>query len=359
MVGIESLPVRVPAFGRIPFLDRLRAVAIVMVVGVHTSAYCLPLSEYQKEVISFLTLTVAVPTFFLVDGYLFARDTILPSKETTYFTYVQKSFFRLIVPWTIFTLLYTVARYFFEINGFLKDKVVVGRSLKEVAILAYGAVPSAQMYFLFSLFLIRLCSPIFKKITRVKNVFFVPLSFLCYYAVYKSCIGFIYPYLKIDGGLEPILHALAGIPFYLVGIILLKTSSVFNLKKLFLPCLLSFLMVLPIRGEWGHPGVVLTQYLYLITLFLFFLAFGDRLSFLDRIGRNTMGIYLIHIPIVLKVVSLILNRFTVVPLWSFMSIFVCTFFLTFFIVSTINAVPYGPLLLGTPYQRKNNVLASN
>jgi hypothetical protein len=95
-------------------------------------------------------------------------------------------------------------------------------------------------------------------------------------------------------------------------------------------------------------GFALVQYFYLITAFLFFVSFGKRLHFLDIIGQNTMGIYLIHTPVVLKGVALLLNQFIIIPIWSFLSVFFCTFLLTIFIVIAINYTSYGALLFGTP-----------
>jgi surface polysaccharide O-acyltransferase-like enzyme len=349
---------RVSTPERILFLDSLRAIAIIMVVGVHSMGYCLPLGDNEKEVVSFIVHSVSVPVFFLVDGYLFARSTIL-SKEICYFKMFKKSLFRLLVPWVIFTVLYTIARYCFEITGFLDEKLIVGLSLQEVAISAYGSVYSAQMYFLVSLFLIRLCGPIFKRIAFVKNYIVILLLFFCYYAVYKSCVTFISPYLRIDGGQEPILHALWGIQYYLAGIILFKTSVLVDLQKLFVPFLLLFFVTLLNLSELGHVGFVIIQYLYLITLFLLFVLLENRLPLLDMIGKNTMGIYLIHAPVVIKGVSLISNKFIIVPIWSFISVLFVTFILTIFIVIAVNYVPYGVLLFGTPYPNKRSALPVN
>lgn len=340
---------------RVLFLDSLRAIAIVMVIGVHAMDYCLPLPDSQKEIISFIVHTIPVPIFFLVDGYLFARSTTL-AKEIIFIENIKKSLFRLLVPWAIFTALYTIARYFFETIGFLKEKMIIGHSLQEVMISAYGSVYAPQMYFLVSLFLIRLCGPIFIRVALVKNYFLIILFFLCYYVAYMSCITYISPYLKIEGGQEPILHALWGIQYYLSGIILFKISNVLSLKKLFLPFLLLFLVILFIRSDLGDIGFVFVQYFYLITLFIFFFLVGNRLPLFDTIGKNTMGIYLIHAPIVLKGVSLIFNEFIIIPIWNFISILFCTLFISACIVIAINYVPYGVLLFGTPYQQNKNLV---
>ena len=52
---------------RILFLDSIRGIAIIMVVGVHSLGYCLQLPSDQKEAISFIVHTISVPVFFLVN----------------------------------------------------------------------------------------------------------------------------------------------------------------------------------------------------------------------------------------------------------------------------------------------------
>jgi surface polysaccharide O-acyltransferase-like enzyme len=338
---------------RILFLDCLRAIAIIMVVGFHTTGYCIPLPHNQKEVVLFIMHTVSVPVFFLVDGYLFARSAILFGPGS-YSRILRRSLLRLLVPWTIFTVLYTIARYCFEITGFLKERLIVGHPLQEVTISAYASVIAPQMYFLASLFLIRLCNPVFRRIAFVKNYSLLLLTFFCYCAVYSSCITTISPYLKVEGGQEPILHALWGIQYYLLGIVLFKTSSILKLQKLFVPFLLLFLIAIPIRTGLGQHGFVLIQWLYLTTLFLFFVVLGNGLPFFNTIGKNTMGIYLIHTPVILKCVSLVLNQFVFVPIWSFISVFFGTLFLTICIVFVVNYVPYGALLFGRSISRKQS-----
>jgi surface polysaccharide O-acyltransferase-like enzyme len=337
---------------RLAFLDSMRAIAIIMVVGVHSTGYCVTLPTDKMQIVSFIVHSISVPVFFLADGYLFARS-VLFLKNYNYIKYIRGSLFRLIVPWLVFTLIYTFARYAFELIGFLDDKMIVGHSWQEVAISAYGSVYAPQMYFLFSLFLIRLCSPIFKNLLFKKNLFFIIFLFLCFYAAYKSTIPFISQYLAIDGGQEPVLHALWGIQFYLTGAILFVASETFNLKKLFIPSLLFFILSIYIKNRYSleYFGYII-QYQYLLTFFLFFICVQTEVPLLNLIGKNTMGIYLIHAPIVLKGVSLILIKFVSIPLLSFLSILLGTFILSVFIVLIINSIPYGVLLFGTPYRQK-------
>ncbi len=334
---------------RILFLDSFRAIAIIMVVGVHTLSYCTPLPEYQKKLISFIVHTISVPVFFLVDGYIFARG-ITFFKEYSYFRSVRKSMFRLLVPWLIFTLFYVFARYYFEISGFLKEKLVVGHSLQDIALFSYGSVYAPQMYFLVSLFLIRLFGPIFRRIILINYYAVILLLFICYLTAYKSSINIIAPYLTIDGGQEPILHAFWGIQYYFIGIVILKTSEVINLQKLFIPFVILFIVALLMRDELGNFGSVLVQYSYLIALFLLFVTIKNGWPLLDRIGKNTMGVYLIHAPIILKGVSIVLSKFISVPILNFFAILFCTFFVSYCIAISLRHIPCGTLLFGEHYK---------
>ncbi len=337
---------------RLAFLDSLRAIAILMVVGVHALGYSTALRPDLRETVAFITGTVGVPIFFLVDGYLFARG-VLHLNTHSYPEYIRASIRRLLVPWAVFTLAYTLVRYGFELSGFLKERMILGHSLDEVVISAYGSVYAPQLYFLFSLFLIRVCSPIFRKVLCI-NSYFVLLILSCgYYAGYRAIISPVSAYLTIDGGQEPVLHALWGIQFYFMGIILFKTSESLDLKKLFVPFLLSFLFVFLIENRYGSYGLkYLLQYLYVLTFFLGFTFFQSKVPVLTAIGRNTMGIYLIHAPIVLKGVSLIVDKFVSDPMLSFVSVLIGTFGLSICIVLVMDCVPYGRILFGAPGKHK-------
>ena len=343
---------------RLAFLDSLRAVAIIMVIGVHTLSYCVELPHDLKQIISFTVYTTSVPVFFLVDGYLFARS-VIHFKSYNYIKYVRSSLFRLLAPWAVFTLAYTLARYAFELTGFPKEKFILGHSLQEVILSAYGSVYAPQLYFLCSLFLIRLCAPIFKKVLAIENYFALLFLLCAYYAIYQLIAPSASTYLKIEGGQEPVLHALWGIQFYILGIVVFMTSQIVDLRKLFMPFLLLSILVLLVENNSRIEGLnYVVQYLYLITMFLFFTLFQNGFYFLNLIGKNTMGIYLIHAPIVLKAVSLIVNKFVFDPMLSFVSILVGTFILSSSIAMVITSVPYGYLLFGAPYQKRNHLPAS-
>lgn len=328
---------------RILFLDNLRAVAILMVVGDHTLGYCIPLPEQQKHIVSIIVHTISVPIFFLVDGYLFARDTTY-LKKNDYLLTIKKSIFRLILPWTIFSSFYAITRFFFELSGFLTNKIIIGHSFAEITLSTYGSIIASQMYFLLSLFLIRLCGPIFKFLANL-HYFMLTIVFFCYSLTYTLCIDTITPYLEIDGGQEPILHALWGINYYLLGILLIKLSK--SKYKATLSFSFIFLMsYMLLKDDYPQLGSLFIQYFYLVTSFSLFFYLNTKTSFLETVGKNTMGIYLVHAPVLLKANSMIINNLVIPPILNYILLSATTFSLSFFVVVILKSIPFGQVLFG-------------
>ena len=329
----------------------MRAIAIIMVVGVHSLGYCLPLPVDQRQLISFIVHTISVPVFFLVDGYLLGRSLVI-TKNYNFSKYVKGSTIRLLLPWAVFTFFYTLSRYIFELTGFLSERIILGHSWQEILASAYGSVYAPQMYFLLSLFLIRLCSPIIKMFFVNKNIFVIILIFLCYLAVYNPLKNYLIPYLSIKGGQEPILHALWGFQFYFLGAIILLAYEKVDIKNIFPPLLMLFIVFLVIKNTIFIVYLNrISQILYLLIFSLFFITFKINIRPFNVIGENTMGIYLIHAPIVLKGVSIILNRFLTIPLASYLSILFVVTVLSLLITLSINSIPYGSLLFGASHNR--------
>jgi fucose 4-O-acetylase-like acetyltransferase len=335
---------------RIIFLDSLRAAAIFMVVGIHVFGYCIPLPTIQKEILSIIVHTVAVPIFFSVDGFLFARRTIL-CKEIDYIVNVKKNSLRLLFPWVFFSIFYTIMRYLFELTGFLKDHLIVGHSFQEVFVSTYGSVIAPQMYFLFSLFLIRLCTPFFRKFVLFKAYSTTLCLGLALIAICRSCLPLISPSLRIEGGQEPVLHAMWGLQFYFSGIILFRTFQIIRPQKLLVPFCILFISALTFQGMLGNLKGLIIQYSYLGTIFLFFIIFQRAVSIVGWIGKNTMGVYLLHAPIVLKAVSIVVNQLPLPPIFNYIGILAITITLSIAMVIIINKFSFGPIFFGVTYQQ--------
>lgn len=334
---------------RLSYLDNIRAIAIIMVVGVHAIDYCITLPPDQLKIISFIVKSIAVPIFFFVDGYLLANAA--KSGKYNYQRIIRNSIFRLLVPWFIFTIMYTILRYVFESAGVLEYQVILGRSWSEVLISAYGSVFALQMYFLVSLFYIRILSPILKHLYIDLSLLSALLLFVFYVAIYIMIKPTISAYLEIEHGLEPLLHAFWGVQFYILGIMVFRANERVDSRLLFSIVLVAFCVALGLQVTTGILSKLLVQYLYLLSIFYLFLSVNKEMKILKSIGKNTMGIYLLHLPIIIKIVSLIVNKFVFTPIVSYVVIMFLTTLISYYVVVFINRIPYGSILFGIRYRK--------
>ena len=330
---------------RLIYLDNLRAFAIILVVGIHSFGYSLHIGGGLGPVLQFVFYTIAVPVFFFVDGYLLARAVDRdPYKE--YFPFLKASAFRLLLPWVIFSLLYVITRGFLEGLGYVREALVIGKSVSQILLLSYGSVYSSQMYFLVSLFLIRLLFPVMKKLV-LKSWPNVLAILAAYIAINFLIFDNIAEALKIKDGQEPITHAIWGLQFYILGILLFQLGKVMDLGKLrFLLTLLLFLSLF-FYLSYGHSFFYIAQYMYLLLAFVFFFKSNIQSQFLAICGKNTMGIYLIHMPIIMNLMARIANSYISSPIFCFVAIWLGSLFLSLGIVMLIERLPYGYLLFGS------------
>jgi len=328
---------------RLSYLDNMRVGAIVMVVITHSMGYCGELNPFHRDVIVFLVHTIAVPVFFVVDGYL-AVQLYSNRKQFVYADFVSKSCLRLMVPWIIFTVLYAVARFFFEYVSFLHDRLIVGHSVKQILWAMYGSVYAPQMYFLFSLFLVRLSLPlVLYVIQRGRSILFV--SFCLYLFAYKDIVGVLAPFLRIESGQEPIIHAIWGGQFYLFGALLnLYKASLRSLSRWIIP--LSLILILLFKTVIPLDQGNIVQYCYLVGFFSAFFVLNQNKIYFPEVGRNTMGIYLVHAPILLKIISLIVIPFSTNGLVSLFLISLLCLIISYQVTRMINRIPYGKIVFG-------------
>ena len=340
----NSLAVSDVTRDRLHYLDNMRAGAIVMVVVTHSMGYCGELDPTHREILNFIFHTIAVPVFFLVDGYLAAQ---IYHNGTTfmYKTYVRNSFLRLMVPWIIFTIIYAAFRYFFEYIGFLHDRLIVGLPVQQVAEAMYNSAFAPQLYFLLSLFLIRLSLPVLLQALRY-NRGILSLVFCLYLYFYRDVLGILAPFLSVEHGLDPILHALWGTQFYLLGI-LLKLYEDF-LRPMFMwiiPIAIIVIILFKIVIIFDLSKNII-QYCYLLGYFSLLYVLKQSAIDFTAIGKNTMGVYLLHAPILLKIISLIVVRFISNSLTSLFLISLLCFATSYQMTAFINRIPYGRTLFG-------------
>jgi surface polysaccharide O-acyltransferase-like enzyme len=339
---------------RIIFLDGMRAFAILMVVGVHALGYCSKLPNITHDAIRFIVQTVSVPVFFLVDGFLFAHMNLFKPK-ITYSYYIKKSATRLLIPWAIFVIGYSIVRYFFEFYNFFDIKELVGQPIMTIVKYSYGSVIAPQLYFLFSLFLIRMMFPVTKQLFKI-NRHYVIISSIMIIILLETAKYSLFPYLNINGGQEPILHALWGMQFYLIGINLYIFKNDINNTIGFvlffsLLCIVYFLsktlLTVPFIG-------IIVQYFYLLSFYFALSLFPANFPLVSSIGANTMGIYLLHAPIILKAISKVTNYFIKSPLLSYIVLCVLVFISSYLLTILINRIPFGSILFGSDYNNKRS-----
>ena len=336
---------------RLAFLDHLRAVGIVMVIGVHAVGYCTPLSPDQLAVFRTFVHAASVPIFFLVDGYLFARRH-RHGDPVGYAGMVRRSFLRLVLPWLIFTVAYTTARWAFERAGVLDETLLVGEPWPRVLLRAYGSVYAPQLYFLVSLFLLRLAGPAFLRLVRVRRFAVLVTVSAAVFTAYKLVIPAVAEVLRIEGGQEPILHALWGIQFYLLGIIAQRAGDLVTPRRVLSVVSPLLAVGLVLQDRLGEPGAIAVQFSYLLVLLHGSQLLTRPARGLDWLGCHTMGIYLVHAPVVIKGVSMVLGHAALTPLVSFAAVVAATLVVSAGLVRVVGVIPGGGFVFGEATARR-------
>lgn len=332
---------------RLEFLDNLRAIAIIMVVGVHAAAYISDLNNIQRELISYFLHSVCVPIFFLVDGFLFAKSRDA-KPEFDYWDYINKSVKRLLVPWLIFTIGYALIRFAFEKLNFFDNNLIRGKPLEFIAISAYGAVYAAQLYFLMSLFMIRLLAPLIVQLIIKANAVQWTLIYLIFVGIYRFFAKDVQDFFYIQGGQEPISHAFWGLQYYLFGIVMYKLFSYVNTILLLASAGMTTLIHLYGIGNFPFDAYEPMRMIYMISIFSLCYLLGNHLKFLTPIGHQTMGIYLLHVPLVLKILSIVIEKLNFSPSLKFFALLVTGFLASYILTLTINKIGLGSILFGNP-----------
>jgi surface polysaccharide O-acyltransferase-like enzyme len=307
-----------------------------MVVATHALAYT---RVESSEVIQFWVQTIAVPPFFLVDGYLFL-GALRKQPEFSYGNYIFKSGRRLVIPWVVFTVLYGLLRALFEYKGLLETRIIVGHGTGDILQAAYYSAISPQMYFLPSLFVIRSLSCVTKGLARMH-----PLWIVAIWATYTITWANMTRIFGDEDGLDPVFHAFWGLQFYLLGMVLHVYKEVLD-KYAWVCVAVAIPSLLALRSAPGAPSLVV-QYLYILSVYLIMIAGHAHVTLFTTLGKFTMGIFLFHAPIVVKGASLIVSAIVqTAGLLQYVLIVLLTLGISLFLAKLCTVVPYGTVLLG-------------
>jgi len=202
------------------------------------------------------------------------------------------------------------------------------------------------LYFLLSLFLIRLLSIFTCRLITTKSGITIVFVFLVCVFLYQSIEGQLGELLSIKGGTDPVLHAIWGLQYYCFGIVMERYyNRVCNRAALF-SCLSFAAMLMLLFFRNMAVGCILMPYCYLTGLFTLILAVSEKKNVLSFIGRNTMGIYLLHNPVVLKGLSFIIPGLIRNPLMAYGTMATVAFTISLAAAIILVKIPYGKVLFG-------------
>jgi fucose 4-O-acetylase-like acetyltransferase len=275
---------------RMRWLDALKATGIVMVVAVHVATR-IDMSEVNGDLIKYLVGTIAVPLFFVADGYVLSWK-FANASQFAYASFIKKSSMRLLVPWAAFTVLYTLLRVMLEWLRLTRETVLLGNDLVGFMQVIYLSGVSPHMYFLLSLFMIRLGMGGCSKVLRWPYWVWIGIT-IGYIGLYH--LG--QPKDWFLPGADPILLAFWGLQFYFLGIVFQKTLGrlTFYAVPLFLVCVVA---TISLRLLFPDSLVFVSQIFYLLAACLMLLWVTDKTRWSFSLGEDTMGIYLLHAPYV-------------------------------------------------------------
>lgn len=280
----------------------MRAVAMFMVVGQHAIGYSLLDPVTCSKITPWFQ--IAVPVFFLVDGFLLLRSYV--QKGTfNYQDYIYKSTKRLVIPWALFSILYAFSRLAYEYVGDPPERLILNKSLNDLLAAIWVGSPSNQMYFLLSLFFLRTLSFITIRLANVPPwiaLGTIVIAGMAWWASQSVLVLGRYT-LKANwaGGQDPLAHAVWGMQFYLAGCAAYRFHSWLSTHAKIVAAVCGSVAI-------AAPFFAidfLQQYFYLVGFYALFLAVSSGFSFLSWAGQFTMGIYLTHIPVIMKTISVV------------------------------------------------------
>lgn len=301
---IEVVPVGKPPKVRLDYLDIAKGIAIFLVVVGHVAG------GFDTPFYRVAIYTFHMPLFFIVSGSVTKRHSHFEKYNwKNFWEFVKKNFFALVVPYLIWAIIFLP----FDIKSIPYVLYGTRWSLNE-------AGSNTVLWFLPCLFSARI---IVELILWVSTKFKIHRKiFAAIAAVIMFVLAFVIPVpeMQLPFGLSPAPMA-AG--FILLGYVFKGVMDEFHKKGILLHLIVLALSVAAyvvgvfvIEGQelvsmfvcsYGDPlrffcnaisGCVMVMALSSLIAKIPEKAFGDKFHrMLSWLGRSTMGIYLIHLPI--------------------------------------------------------------
>jgi len=314
--------------------DAFRGIAIIAVVAIHASATAFswrysPTGQWNFFfLVSFLqSLLFAVPALVFMSGYWSSKKSIKTLKDCKTFLMVKLS--RILIPYIFWSLIFfgCTAIKTHNVNA---HQIMFGLLLGGACTGYYFIVVIAQLYVL---------TPLLQHINRRSYgpILVFALNIISLLALYLSKV------FNIIGHVPAYLPFYSWIIFYEIGLLVGNWDNKAIVRKnrwlLIFPAILVCLLILELEGL-----IILSKYdnlkftispmryplvLYSICIIFGFLYMRERFrywpKFLVAIGNYSYGIYLIHILILGKVVSIVQKAniiYSLQPLYQFIVVLI-------------------------------------
>ncbi|MGL4346068.1 MAG: acyltransferase [Cellulosilyticaceae bacterium] len=346
---------------RIVYLDVLRVVSIIGVIAIHTAATELmdfstfgDSSWWYANVLNAF-VRFAVPVFFMLSGVL-----ILSSPKTANISsFLTSRVLKIGIPFLIWSVIYS----------FIKETYILGHSitlisfLKTIFINLLTDQSYYHLWFIYDIFIMYLISPLLKKLvdhcSDQEMTYWLGLWFIAT-TVYLS----IQQFTSIIGGSDAIYIHILNIPFvfglsgyYILGYYL-NTKQFSKKFKTILYSLGLLSIGVTIFGtyiisssqnalnETLYANLSLPTFLTALALFIWAkdVDWNNRLTdsfqnLLSLISDASLGIYLIHIVVIIKLSSTLNFILPVSFILYLVAMIVLTFAFSFFLVKLIRLIP--------------------
>jgi peptidoglycan/LPS O-acetylase OafA/YrhL len=299
----------------------IRAIAIIIVVlghsiilysnswGIYESIYNISFLNKLKEIINLIQM----PIFFSISGYLFYYSI---NKKVTFVNFIKNKFKRLIIPFIFVGLFYMIPikmlinypgynehGYFYVIKNF------------------FNGNDSGHLWYLPTLFLIFIIAKlIFVKTNNKNAIVYIILFFLSYLSI-KLNINI---YLK---------NTLINIIYFYTGLLINKyEDNIVRLNKKTIIILFAILVVI----SFIVKSSILTIVIGIVSILLIYLVVpSKKCKIVDKISKNSFGIYLFHSPLIYVTYSYLNNYYPIIVITlNFLIFGVISFYLTNIIRST-------------------------
>ena len=292
-------------------IDYLKFFAIFAVILIHAGPFeevtLLGVDGYYIDFIIDTLSRFAVPFFFVTSGYLFGKKMQTAGSNSVYFSGYISKLSKLFISWFVFYLLYD----FFVNVTFKSSDLASGRGMIQfmeeninLEVFFYGASTGYQLWYLVALIWSIFILYIFIHIDKLNLLLFISLGLNIFGLFGQSYSGFFsLPFGTRDAIFFGLFYTTLGaFAAYNEETIKYKITGVPTKGWLLLSFLFSILLavermvtVFLFEGEIGDYFLLTIP----VTICLFLYALSNpslgKGSLLTKIGKESVGIYVIHV----------------------------------------------------------------